>query len=168
MTIAGEYDGAMKSEASISIPIELRRPAASSTKRRKRQHKPSTFWRMREDIPPQLRAPLIAISLIAPLAIWTYLRATNQVSEIFLPSPLDVARAGREMISSGQLSSDTWASVQRVGIGFGLAVLISIPLGLSIGTFRSIQALFEPVIGVIRYLPATAFVPLLLIWLGIG
>ena len=158
----------MKSEVSAGVPVELRRAAAPMTRRRRRPGKPSTLWRIREEIPIGLRVLLVALSLATPLAIWTYMRATNQVSDIFLPSPIDVAQAGREMISSGQLSSDTWASVQRVGIGFGLAVLISIPLGLGIGTFRSVQALFEPAIGVIRYLPATAFVPLLLIWLGIG
>jgi NitT/TauT family transport system permease protein len=72
------------------------------------------------------------------------------------------------MISSGQLEGHTWASVRRVAIGFGIALLISIPLGLAMGTFKSIEALFEPAIGIIRYMPATAFIPLLLIWMGLG
>ena len=61
-----------------------------------------------------------------------------------------------------------YTSSQRVAIGFGLSLLVAVPLGLGMGTFKSISALFEPVIGLVRYAPATAFVPLLLIWLGLG
>jgi NitT/TauT family transport system permease protein len=47
-------------------------------------------------------------------------------------------------------------------------VLVSVPLGIVIGSFRAGQALFEPVIGLLRYMPASAFIPLLIIWLGLG
>jgi NitT/TauT family transport system permease protein len=72
------------------------------------------------------------------------------------------------MISSGNLWTDTRASVERVAIGFAISLLIAIPLGLAMGMFKSISSLFEPAIGLIRYMPATAFVPLLMIWLGLG
>jgi len=52
--------------------------------------------------------------------------------------------------------------------GFGLAVLVSVPLGILMGTFTAGQAFFEPLIGLLRYLPASAFIPLLIIWLGLG
>jgi NitT/TauT family transport system permease protein len=145
-----------------------RKRGSSRSDRKARRRRPSTFWRLRDEIPAGLRWALIVASLATPLLIWSFLRATDQVSEIFLPSPLTVLDAAGEMIGSGHLHNDAWASLQRVGIGFGLAVLVSVPLGLAMGSFRSIQSLFEPAIGVIRYLPATAFVPLLLIWLGIG
>ena len=106
--------------------------------------------------------------MLAPLLVWIVLDVTHAVSPIFLPSPLRVIAAGRDMIASGVLFADMSASVWRIGIGFALAVLISVPLGLAMGTFRSIEALFEPVIGLVRYMPATAFVPLLLIWFGLG
>src|SRR5262249_7157729 len=51
--------------------------------------------------------------------------------------------------------------------GFGIAVLISVPLGVAIGTFQAAANLLEPVIGLVRYLPATAFISLLIIWLGV-
>lgn len=90
------------------------------------------------------------------------------VPERFLPSPAAVGSALVELLQSGQLVPDALASLQRVGIGFGLAILISVPLGVVIGSFRAGQALFEPVIGLLRYLPASAFIPLLIIWLGLG
>jgi NitT/TauT family transport system permease protein len=72
------------------------------------------------------------------------------------------------MAGSGQLLSDTWATVQRVIYGFGLTVLVSVPLGIAMGSFSAVNALLEPLSGLLRYLPAAAFTPLLLIWLGIG
>ena len=64
--------------------------------------------------------------------------------------------------------ADLWATFQRVLFGFGLAVLVSVPLGIVMGTFQIGQAAFEPAIGLLRYLPASAFIPLLIIWLGLG
>jgi NitT/TauT family transport system permease protein len=66
------------------------------------------------------------------------------------------------------LFADLWATFQRVLFGFGLAVLVSVPLGILMGSFQIGQAAFEPVIGLLRYLPASAFIPLLIIWLGLG
>ncbi|MGH2588903.1 MAG: ABC transporter permease [Dehalococcoidia bacterium] len=142
-------------------PTAAPRPAT----RRRRQ---PAFWRVREEIPRRLELALVLISVLTPLAIWTLLSLTHAVNPIYLPSPTAVATAAYDMLTSGELPRDAWTSAQRVAIGFGIAILISVPLGLAMGTFRSIRALFEPVIGLIRYAPATAFVPLLLIWLGLG
>ena len=127
----------------------------------------SVFWRIRGDISPPLTLVLMVLSLVLPLLTWQFLRTSGLVNPIFLPSIPSVVNAGKEMLLNGQLESDTWVSVRRVGIGFGLAMAVSIPLGLSMGSFRTINALFEPFIGFVRYMPATAFVTLLIIWLGI-
>ena len=111
---------------------------------------------------------LVAVSLSLPLLVWTLLELSGTVNPIFLPSPVTVAQTGYDMLVSGVLLNDAKASITRVFIGFGIALVVSIPLGLAMGTFRSMRALFEPAIGLIRYAPATAFVPLLLIWLGLG
>ena len=155
----------------MSITVDAERhvaPVRTATRRKRSARRPSTFWRIRDEIPPRLRLPLVVISILMPLAIWVALDLSGQVSDIFLPSPFKVLTAGREMVASGQLQGDTYTSVRRVAIGFGIALLISIPLGLAMGTFKSIEALFEPAIGIIRYMPATAFIPLLLIWMGLG
>ena len=83
---------------------------------------PSTFWRIREEIPTTLRIPLVAISLVLPLLLWILLDASGRFSEVFLPSPIETLAAARDMISSGDLANDTRASVQRVAIGFGIAL----------------------------------------------
>jgi NitT/TauT family transport system permease protein len=161
------------SEAELSVAVEAPvlaevGPQAAPRARRKQRGRRSVFWRVRDDIPRRLEIILGVVSIALPLAGWAALEASGRVNPIFLPSPAEVATAGWEMLTSGVLLTDTAASLQRVAIGFAISLMIAIPLGLAIGSFRSVQALFEPVIGLIRYAPATAFVPLLLIWLGIG
>jgi NitT/TauT family transport system permease protein len=111
---------------------------------------------------------LTTLSVLAPLAAWFALSESHVVDPVFLPAPRAVWSSGYEMARSGQLVSDVWATVHRILVGFGLAVAVSAPLGLAMGTWRAAQNLFEPVIGLLRYLPASAFIPLLVVWLGIG
>ncbi|MCX6024175.1 MAG: ABC transporter permease [Chloroflexi bacterium] len=154
-------------ESAPPPPLAVVRTSAVLRAARRSGPRP-VFWRVRDAIPRRLELGLLAASGLAPLLMWTLLHLSGSVNPIFLPSPTAVVSAGAEMLASGDLVRDTWASTQRVFFGFGLAVLISVPLGLAMGSFRSIRALFEPMIGLIRYAPATAFVPLLLIWLGLG
>lgn len=146
------------------------RPAVSQTRSRPKPIGGAGrgFWRLRQDIPSQTRNVLMAVSVLVPLLAWVVLSGTGAVSALFLPSPLAVARAFRELVSSGQLGHDLAATLTRVGIGFALVVVISVPLGLAMGTFPACRALFEPMIGLLRYMPAPAFIPLLIIWLGLG
>ncbi|GIE97356.1 ABC transporter permease [Paractinoplanes rishiriensis] len=143
------------------------RPFADPLPRR-RAVRPPRIWAPRAPIPRGWRLGLIAASVLVPVTVWVIVSATGRVPEEFLPSPAAVWQAGLDMARSGTLAADTWASVQRILIGFGLSVLVSVPLGLLMGGFSAGQALCEPVVGLLRYLPASAFIPLLTIWLGIG
>ena len=53
-------------------------------------------------------------------------------------------------------------------LGFVISSLVAVPLGLMMGTFRIVQAALEPLVNFIRYLPVTSFVPLFILWIGIG
>lgn len=125
---------------------------------------------IRAPIPKAGRWTLTALSIVVPLTAWVVLSASFAGTgyEKFLPSPAAVWSAGVEMAGTGELAADLWATMHRVLYGFGLAVLVSVPLGIVIGSFRAGQAVFEPVIGLLRYLPASAFIPLLIIWFGLG
>ena len=136
--------------------------------RRRKRGKRSTFWRVRADIPRGLELSLIAVSLALPLLIWSAVYLSGQVNSIVLPNPIDTAETGYRLLTNGPLLDDVRISTQRVAIGFGISLLIAVPLGLAMGTFASIRALFEPAIGFIRYAPATAFTMLFIIWLGLG
>lgn len=123
---------------------------------------------LRRAISPRRRRLLGMASFVVPLAVWTGLGGSGAVDPTFLPAPVDVLRAGADMARDGTLVPDAWASIRRVALGFGLAVLLSLPLGFAMGAFRAGQAALEPVVGLLRYMPATAFIPLLLIWFGLG
>lgn len=129
--------------------------------------KPTVFWRLAEDIPKPLSAVLMALSIAIPFGLWWLVSELDLVNDKFLPSPIQVAAALGGLWSDGFLLGDTAASVMRVALGFLLAAIASVPLGIAMGAFASIRALFEPIIGVVRYMPAPAFIPLLVIYLGL-
>jgi NitT/TauT family transport system permease protein len=134
--------------------------------RRKPPRRVSPLFAIRTPIPQGWRWVLWIASVAVPLLAWTILSATGAVEPTFLPSPKATIAALVDMIRQGELFTNLWATTGRILYGFGLAVLISVPLGIVMGTFQSAQALLEPLIGLVRYLPASAFIPLLLIWLG--
>ncbi len=124
--------------------------------------------RLREEVPQRVRRPLVVLSLLTPLAAWSLLSASGAVNPRFLPPPAAVVRAAVELLRQGVLASDTLSTLSRIGIGFALVVVVSVPLGLAMGSIPTVRAMFEPMIGLVRYMPAPAFIPLLIIWLGIG
>lgn len=129
---------------------------------------PSMFWRIAEGIPRWLTWLLFGLSIGVPLILWTVISNTGWVEPLFLPTPQRVWVAAQSLWASGDLPKDIVASIWRISVGFFLAAIISIPLGVLMGTFASIRALLEPIIGVIRYMPAPAFIPLLILYFGIG
>ena len=130
--------------------------------------RPTVFWRLAEEIPRPLNTGLMVASIAAPVVLWWLVTAIGTVDPKFLPSPAKVMEAFGRLWSSGELLQDTVASLWRVGVGFLLAALCSIPVGVLMGSFLSIRALTEPLFGLIRYMPAPAFIPLLILYLGIG
>lgn len=128
---------------------------------------PTVFWRIAEDIPTTLAWLLMTLSVLIPVIIWFILATNSQIDSVFLPSPNDVKEALIRLWEKGFLFKDIGASFTRVSIGFLLSTLVAIPLGIMMGSFASIRSLFEPIIGILRYMPAPAFIPLLIIYLGI-
>ncbi|MBD2005920.1 MULTISPECIES: ABC transporter permease [Cyanophyceae] len=130
---------------------------------------PSTvFWRIGEDIPKPLNTALIATSIALPLLLWWLVTMFGNIDPKFLPSPAQVMAAFGRLWSTRELLKDTVASLWRVGVGFLLAAIFSIPVGVLMGSFPSIRALLEPLFGLMRYMPAPAFIPLFILYLGIG
>jgi NitT/TauT family transport system permease protein len=130
--------------------------------------RPTVFWRLAENIPKPLNASLIVTSIALPLIVWWLVTTFGAIDPKFLPSPAKVWEAFIRLSSTRELLKDTVASLWRVGVGFLLAVACSIPVGVLMGSFPSIRALLEPLFGLMRYMPAPAFIPLLILYLGIG
>ena len=155
-TLAGEAETAVTGAAAAGpSPPPARRPRVR-------------MFKLRQEIPEHLRWPIAVTSVLFPLLVWTAVSATGLVDPLFLPTPGSVARALGRLASSGDLWADIRVTLTRVAIGFGIVVAISVPLGLAMGSWPAARALFEPMIGLVRYMPAPAFIPLLIIWLGLG
>lgn len=123
---------------------------------------------VRAPIPRRRTLALVAAGLVAPLVAWALLAASGWVDPIFLPGPWQVLQRLGTWYADGELWTDIGISTMRVVAGWALSALIALPLGLFIGSFRSVQALLEPLTDFIRYMPAVAFVPLVMVWVGIG
>ena len=110
-------------------------------------------------------------SLILPLVllgIWQFVIYIGVFDRSQLPAPLDVVSAAREMVGRGELPKHIVASVVRVLQGFGWGVLIAVVLGLLVGLSRNAEAIIAPTLQAIRAVPSLAWVPLLILWMGIG
>ena len=130
--------------------------------------KPRLFWQLSEPIPARLDWGLRVLSVVIPLVLWWLLSSSGLVNPKFLPSPAAVVISFGELWSQGVVLEDLGASLMRVGSGFLLAAVISVPLGIAMGAFATVRSLLEPIIGIVRYMPAPAFIPLLIIYLGLG
>ena len=107
-------------------------------------------------------------SLAVILGAWSVVSYGRIVEPYFLPSPSTVAAELYSMFAEQGFLADVWASTYRILLGFLIASAIAVPLGIAIGSFRAAQAFFEPPIAAVRYMPASAFIPLLIIWFGLG
>ena len=126
------------------------------------------FLSPREPIPKSLYLILTLSSFAFFLIIWSILTYGGFVDPLFLPSPGRVFQAGADLFLDLGFTTDILNSVYRVMMGFIIAAIIGVPIGLIMGTFKIAEALTEPVVGFIRYMPASAFIPLFILWLGIG
>lgn len=124
-------------------------------------------WSIRGELPRRRVWLLGAGGLLAPFILWWAWTALGLADPLFLPSPLAMfERIGRWWSAEGLLQ-DIGISVYRVMAGFLLSALLAVPLGLYMGTYRTLQAALEPLTDFIRYMPAVAFIPLVMLWVGI-
>ena len=129
---------------------------------------PSVFWSIRQGFPRWLSILLSTIAIAIPLIIWAIISYAGLVTPLFLPTPTAVITAGTRMLFEENLIVDILASSMRVAAGFIIAAVVGVPIGVLMGTFHSMQSLFSPIVGTVRYMPVVAFVPLIIIWIGLG
>lgn len=141
--------------------------AVPQSSRRGRGHRQSSLFRLRGPIPGWLRIAAAVAGIACLLGLWG-LTSTVWASDGFqVPTILATWDALVEMWRSGDLWTDFEASISRVAIGYSISLAIGIVVGVTIGSFSSADAFLEPQIGFLRYIPASALTPLLLIWMGI-
>lgn len=113
-----------------------------------------------------------ALAVLAALVVWAAITFTNArvefVNPVLLPTPLEVARVGWTTARSGELGWHVATSLGRVAEGFGMAAVAAVALGLLAGLCVPIRLMIEPVIEFIRPIPPLAFLPMFLVWFGLG
>jgi NitT/TauT family transport system permease protein len=101
-------------------------------------------------------------------AFWLFGVKYSGIPAILMPAPQQVAAAAGNIIANEGFLWDVLASLERIFLSFLITSLVGIPLGILMGTFRALEATLNPFVSAWRYLPAAAFVPILLMWLGTG
>ncbi|HLH26007.1 MAG TPA: ABC transporter permease [Chloroflexota bacterium] len=110
-----------------------------------------------------------AALLVLILAVWETVTRLGLIDPLILPAPTAIAAAALKVfVQTREIYPHLWVSFQEGLLGFGLAVVVGVPLGLVLGRSRLFRALFEPYVMALYSTPQVAFFPLLIIALGIG
>jgi len=102
------------------------------------------------------------------VALWSVATFGGYVQRLFLADPLTMVGEGYNLMVRYGFSFDILMTIWRVVGGFIIAVIVALPIGILMGAYKPVEAFLEPFVSFARYLPASAFIPLLILWAGIG
>lgn len=100
--------------------------------------------------------------------VWYAVTVFGIAPPLLLPEPQKVISSLYNLLANNGFANDIGISIWRIVVSFTVACAVAIPLGICMGTFKSVEAFFNPFVSAWRYLPAPSFIPLLLMWLGTG
>jgi len=121
-----------------------------------------------QPVAAQTRAALGIAFFVLFVAAWAAVTLGGIVPKTFLADPLLMLASGWNLLAEQGFVKDIGMTVWRVVGGFVIAASLALPLGVAMGAYKPIEAFFEPFVSFARYLPASAFIPLLILWAGIG
>jgi ABC-type nitrate/sulfonate/bicarbonate transport system permease component len=108
------------------------------------------------------------VSMALFLMLWEAAVALQWVNPLFTSSPSRIALAGYAMFADGSIFEHIEVSAHEFAVGYGLAILIGVPVGILMGWYSRVDAVLEPFVSALYATPRIALLPLILIWLGIG
>ena len=152
----------MESTSLIQAPARPIAAVAVPPKRRRQVFAPL------EPVPPQTRWMLGASFFVLFVLVWAGFTLGGFVSPTFLASPVTMIREGWLLFTEYNFIHDIGMTVWRVVGGFVMAAFVAVPLGIAMGAYKPVEAFLEPFVSFCRYLPASAFIPLLILWAGLG
>ena len=148
-TIAGPNDAAAR--ASRQTPLIMTTPLP-----------PQSWLRRHESL------VIGTVTVVAFLAAWQLAANARIWSRLFLPGPADVFEAFGELAAGGELAVDVATSAQEFAVGYLLAAVIGIPLGMLLGWYPRLRYALDPFVTFFYATPRIVLLPLFLIWFGIG
>lgn len=120
----------------------------------------------------RLEIILNIVSIVAFLLIWEYFAVKNKTAgwfnASFLPAPTDVIVLAGKYIKDGSLLVNIWSSVRRILLGFGIGTGLAIVIGVGFVAWMPMEALLSPIFNLLGPVPPYAFLPIIIIWFGIG
>lgn len=119
-------------------------------------------------VEPGTRVVLGVAFFVLFFLAWAAVTFGGLVPKTFLADPVQMVRSGWTLLTEHGFLRDIGMTVWRVLGGFVIAAALAMPLGVLMGAYKPVEAFFEPFVSFARYLPASAFIPLLILWAGIG
>jgi ABC-type nitrate/sulfonate/bicarbonate transport system permease component len=123
---------------------------------------PSSFRHRHED------ALLGTLAVAAFLALWECAVSFGWVNPLFTSAPSRIVSAAAQMVADGSLFEHLKVSGLEFAVGYGLAIIVAVPLGILMGWYRRLNAVLDPFVSALYATPRIALLPLMMIWLGIG
>jgi len=155
--------------SSVQVPAAARPPAPIAAQPADRAPRARHPW-LSPLVPVSARARwILGLSFfVAFFGVWAVVTLGGFVPRTFLADPVTMAHEGWLLFTQYGFIGDIGMTVWRVVGGFVLAAVLAVPLGIFMGSYKAAEAFFEPFVSFCRYLPASAFIPLLILWAGIG
>jgi ABC-type nitrate/sulfonate/bicarbonate transport system permease component len=127
---------------------------------------------LRAEPPPLIKRTAGALGVALVVLLWWLLTLGSTpesrfISPVILPSPMEVVRSLPALFGERALLASTAATLSRVLTGFGLAILVGVPLGILAGSYRIFDALTGPLSVFLRNIPVAVLIPLTILWFGI-
>lgn len=142
--------------AAKAVPPSVRKPAAARR------------WAPLEPVSASAKWLLGVSFFVLFVVVWSIATFGGFVSPTFLASPVTMVEEAILLFTEYGFLHDIGMTVWRVMGGFILAAAFAVPLGIAMGAWKPVEAFFEPFVSFCRYLPASAFIPLLILWAGVG
>ena len=118
---------------------------------------------------PRLEKLLVGgTTLLAFLLLWQTVVSLGLVDPLFVASPAGIVRAGRGLVDDPDFWRDVRVSTTEFATGYGAAIVLAVPLGLATGWYRRLNHLLGPFIDAMNAVPRVTFLPIIVVWFGIG
>jgi NitT/TauT family transport system permease protein len=127
----------------------------------------TSIWSIRQPVPRGTALMLAFIMPIVVIGAWCIISYGQFAPNDFLPSPTEVVRGTLQLFIQYDLLTAILVSTKRIVFAFLLASAVALPLGVLMGAFSPINHLFDSIVAPLRYMPISAFIPLLILWFGI-
>ena len=124
-------------------------------------------------VPRETNVTLISLgTVISIILVWWGVTALGWIDALFLPSPMAVIERFSDLLANGYMGNSLWshitASLGRIGTALLAAIFTAVPVGIAIGRSQVVRGILDPVIEFYRPIPPLAYLPLIVIWCGIG